>query len=50
MSEYTKAELFDMLSSRVIYTKPSIKKDELIGLLEKAAESAMGPIARAQGL
>ena len=27
-----------------------MKKDELTGLLEKAAESAMGPIARARAL
>ena len=41
LNKYTKAELLEMLSSRGIDAKPSIKKDELIDLLEKEAESAL---------
>ena len=39
LNKYTKAELLEMLSSRGIDAKPSIKKAELIELLENAAES-----------
>ena len=41
LNKYTKAELLEMLSSRGIDAKPSMKKDELIELLEKEAESAL---------
>ena len=41
VNKYTKAELLEMLSSRGIDAKPSMKKDELIELLEKEAESAL---------
>ena len=41
VNKYTKAELLEMLSSRGIDAKPSMKKDELIDLLEKEAESAL---------
>ena len=41
LNKYTKAELLEMLFSRGIYAKPSMKKDKLIELLEKAAESAL---------
>jgi hypothetical protein len=40
LNKYTKAELLEMLSSKGIDAKPSMKKDELIELLEKEAESA----------
>ena len=39
LSKYTKAEILEMLSSKGIEAKPSIKKAELIELLENAAES-----------
>ena len=38
-SKQTKAELLEMLSSKGIEAKPSIKKAELIELLENAPES-----------
>jgi hypothetical protein len=41
LNKYTKAELLEMLSSKGIDAKPSMKKDELIELLEKEAESAL---------
>ena len=41
MNKYTKVELLEMLSSSGIDAKPSMKKDELIELLEKAAEPAL---------
>ena len=41
LNKYTKAELLEMLFSRGIDAKPSMKKDKLIELLEKAAESAL---------
>ena len=41
LNKYTKAELLEMLSSRGIDAKPSMKKDELIELLEKEAGSAL---------
>ena len=40
----TKAELLEMLSSKGIDAKPSMKKDELIELLGKAAEPALEEI------
>ena len=39
LSKHTKAEILEMLSSKGIEAKPSIKKAELIELLENAAES-----------
>ena len=41
LNKNTKAELLEMLSSKGIDAKPSMKKDELIELLEKEAESAL---------
>lgn len=41
LNKYTKAELLEMLSSSGIDAKPSMKKDELIELLEKAAEPVL---------
>ena len=40
LNKYTKAELLEMLSSRGIDAKPSMKKDELIELLGNAVRSA----------
>ena len=40
LNKNTKAELFEMLSSKGIDAKPSMKKDELIELLGNAAGSA----------
>ena len=42
LSKHTKAEILEMLSSKGIEAKPSIKKAELIELLENAAESEPG--------
>ena len=39
LSKYTKAEILEMLSSKGIEAKPSIKKAELIDVLENAPES-----------
>ena len=39
LSKHTKAELLEMLSSRGIDAKPSMKKAELIELLENASTS-----------
>ena len=39
LSKHTKAEILEMLSSKGIEAKPSIKKAELIELLENAPES-----------
>ena len=41
LNKYTKAELLEMLSSKGIDAKPSMKKDKLIELLGKAAEPAL---------
>lgn len=38
LSKHTKAEILEMLSSKGIEAKPSIKKAELIELLENAPE------------
>jgi hypothetical protein len=40
LNKYTKAELLEMLSSRGIDAKPSMKKDELIELLGNAVRPA----------
>lgn len=40
LNKNTKAELLEMLSSRGIDAKPSMKKDELIELLGNAVRSA----------
>ena len=40
VNKYTKAELLEMLSSKGIDAKPSMKKNELIELLGNAVESA----------
>ena len=44
LNKNTKAELLEMLSSKGIDAKPSMKKDELIELLGKAAEPALEEI------
>ena len=41
LNKNTKAELLEMLSSRGIDAKPSMKKDELIELLGNAVRSAL---------
>ena len=41
LNKYTKVELLEMLSSKGIDAKPSMKKDELIELLGNAAEPAL---------
>jgi hypothetical protein len=41
LNKYTKAELLEMLSSKGIDAKPSMKKDELIELLGNTVESAL---------
>ena len=40
VNKYTKAELLEMLSSKGIDAKPSMKKDELIELLGNTVETA----------
>ena len=44
LNKNTKDELLEMLSSKGIDAKPSMKKDELIELLGKAAEPALEEI------
>ena len=44
LNKNTKAEILEMLSSKGIDAKPSMKKDELIELLGKAAEPALEEI------
>ena len=41
LNKYTKAELLEMLSSRGIDAKPSMKKDELIELLGNTVEPTL---------
>ena len=41
LNKNTKAELLEMLASKGIDAKPSMKKDELIELLGNAAEPAL---------
>ena len=41
LNKNTKAELLEMLSSKGVDAKPSMKKDELIELLGNAAEPAL---------
>ena len=45
LNKHTKAELFEMLSSRGIDAKSSMKKAELIELLENASAPATEPEA-----
>ena len=41
LNKYTKAELLEMLSSKAIDAKPSMKKNELIELLGNTVEPAL---------